>query len=252
MKMALPLESRTALVTGAANGIGKGIALELARRGCDVAVNDYRDGEGAQRTAAEIAALGRTAFPVLADVGNAAEVRRMFEDVLGHFPRLDILVNNAGCQVFKPLLELEEAEWDRVIDTNLKGCFLCTQQAARHMKQAGGGRIVNIGSTSGFMGRSRAVAYSAAKGGVANLTRAMAAQLAPHKIRVNAIVPNKIGSPVGRDEFDPSRPVPNMAKRPGQPAEAAKAVLFLVTDDSSFVWGANLFVDGGVSAMDLS
>ena len=102
------------------------------------------------------------------------------------------------------------------------------------------------------MGRSRAIAYSAAKGGVANLTRAMAAQLAPHHIRVNAIVPNKIGSPVGKDEFDPSRPVPNMAKRPGQPAEAARAVLFLVSEDSSFVYGANLFVDGGVSAMDLS
>ena len=96
-----------------------------------------------------------------------------------------------------------------------------------------GGRIVNIGSTSGFMGRSRAVAYSAAKGGVANLTRAMAAQLAPHKIRVNAIVPNKIGSPVGKDEFDPTRPVPNMPKRPGEPAEAAKAVLFLASEDSS-------------------
>jgi NAD(P)-dependent dehydrogenase (short-subunit alcohol dehydrogenase family) len=102
------------------------------------------------------------------------------------------------------------------------------------------------------MGRSRAIAYSAAKGGVANLTRAMAAQLAPHKIRVNAIVPNKIGSPVGKDEFDPARPVPNMVKRSGQPAEAAKAVLFLVSEDSSFVYGANLFVDGGVSAMDLS
>jgi NAD(P)-dependent dehydrogenase (short-subunit alcohol dehydrogenase family) len=87
---------------------------------------------------------------------------------------------------------------------------------------------------------------------VANLTRAMAAQLAPHKIRVNAIVPNKIGSPVGKDEFDPARPVPNMVKRAGQPAEAAKAVLFLVSEDSSFVYGANLFVDGGVSAMDLS
>src|SRR5580698_5093270 len=106
--------------------------------------------------------------------------------------------------------------------------------------------------TAGFTGRSRAIAYSAAKGGVANLTRAMAVQLAPHKVRVNAIVPNKIGSPVGKDEFDASRPVPNMAKRPGEPVEAAKAVLFLVTDDSSFVWGANLFVDGGVSAMDLS
>jgi NAD(P)-dependent dehydrogenase (short-subunit alcohol dehydrogenase family) len=135
----------------------------------------------------------------------------------------------------------------------LKSQFLMGQHVGRQMAAQGtGGRIINIGSTSGFVGRSRALAYSAAKGGVANLTRAMAAQLAPHKIRVNAIVPNKIGSPVGKDEFDPARPVPNMAKRPGQPAEAAQAVLFLASDQSSFVYGANLFVDGGVSAMDLS
>src|SRR6202040_2495862 len=133
------------------------------------------------------------------------------------------------------------------------GPFLMSQHAARRMvAQGSGGKIVNVGSTSGFFGRSRAVAYAAAKGGVANLTRAMAVQLAPHRIRVNGIVPNKIGSPVGKDEFDPTRPVPNMAKRPGDPKEAAKAVLFLVSDDSSFVYGANLFVDGGVSAMDLS
>jgi len=139
-----------------------------------------------------------------------------------------------------------------VLSVTLKSQFLMGKYVGAQMAAQGGGRIVNIGSTSGFTGRKRAIAYSAAKGGVANLTRAMAVQLAPHKIRVNAIVPNKIGSPVGKDEFDLSRPVPNMAKRPGEPAEAAKAVLFLVTDDSSFVWGANLFVDGGVSAMDLS
>jgi NAD(P)-dependent dehydrogenase (short-subunit alcohol dehydrogenase family) len=155
----------------------------------------------------------------------------------------------------KHIFDITEDEWDRVLAVTLKSQFLMAQQVGKQMAaQDGGrgGRIVNIGSTSGFTGRSRAVAYSAAKGGVANLTRAMAAQLAPHKIRVNAIVPNKIGSPVGKDEFDPSRPVPNMAKRPGDPAEAAKAVLFLVSDDSSFVYGANLYVDGGVSAMELS
>src|SRR4029453_13876347 len=131
--------------------------------------------------------------------------------------------------------------------------FLMSKHVAQQMvAQGGGGKIVNVGSTSGWQGRPRAIAYSAAKAAIANFTRALAVQLAPHKIRVNAIVPNKIGSPVGKDEFDASRPVPNMAKRPGQPAEAAKAVLFLVSEDSSFVYGANLFVDGGVSAMDLS
>src|SRR5438309_281355 len=115
------LLSKTALVTGAAKGIGKGIALELARQGCDVAVNDYRDQAGAEATAAEIRRLGRTAIVAMADVGVAKEVDQMFEAVLGQFARLDILVNNAGVQTWAPLLELEEQDWDRVMATNLKG-----------------------------------------------------------------------------------------------------------------------------------
>ena len=177
----------------------------------------------------------------------------LVDAVLTRFGRIDILVNNVAISDNKHIFDISEDEWDRVLAVTLKSQFLMGKHVGQQMaKQGSGGRIVNIGSTSGFVGRGRAVAYSAAKGGVANLTRAMAAQLAPHKIRVNAIVPNKIGSPVGKDEFDPTRPVLNMAKRPGQPLEAAKAVLFLVSDDSSFVYGANLFVDGGVSAMDLS
>src|SRR4051794_31097896 len=140
------LQGKTALVTGASKGVGKGIALELARQGCDVAVNYHSDRNGAEVTAAEIAGIGRTAFVAAADVGVSRDVDRMFGEVFERFPRLDILVNNAGIQTWKPLLELEESEWDRVLDTNLKGCFLCTQRAARRMKDSGGGRIVNIGS----------------------------------------------------------------------------------------------------------
>jgi NAD(P)-dependent dehydrogenase (short-subunit alcohol dehydrogenase family) len=126
------------------------------------------------------------------------------------------------------------------------------QHVAKQMVAQGpGGRIVNIGSTSGHRGRGRAVAYSAAKGGVANLTRAMAAQLAQYGIRVNSISPNKTGSPVGRAEFDPTRPVTNLLKRPGQPEETARAVLFLASEDSSFIVGENIFVDGGVMAMEV-
>jgi NAD(P)-dependent dehydrogenase (short-subunit alcohol dehydrogenase family) len=125
-----------------------------------------------------------------------------------------------------------------------------SQHAARAMVAGKrGGKIVNIGSTSGFFGRSRAVAYAAAKGGVANLTRAMAVQLAPHNIRVNGVVPNKIGSPVGKEEFDPTRPVVNLRGRNGVPMDMARAVLFLVSDDSDFIVGDMLFVDGGVSAI---
>src|SRR4051794_15370229 len=120
------LLGNTALITGASKGVGKGIALELARNGCDVAINFNSDRAGAEQTVAEIEALGRKAFAVCADVGNSAQVDRMFFEVLGRFPRLNILVNNAGVQTWKPLLDLEEHEWDHVIDTNLKGCFLCT------------------------------------------------------------------------------------------------------------------------------
>ena len=129
------LAGRTALVTGASKGVGKGIALELARSGCDVAINYHSDAPGADATAAEIQALGRQAMTVKANVGISDDVEAMFLAVSNRFPKLDILVNNAGVQTWKALLDLEEAEWDRVIDTNLKGTFLCTQRAARQMKE---------------------------------------------------------------------------------------------------------------------
>jgi NAD(P)-dependent dehydrogenase (short-subunit alcohol dehydrogenase family) len=171
--------------------------------------------------------------------------------VIARFGRVDILINNVAISDNKSILDITEEEWDRVMTVTLKSQFLMTKHVAQQMiAQGGGGRIVNVGSTSGWQGRPRAIAYSAAKGAIANFTRAAAVQLAPHNIRVNAIVPNKIGSPVGRDEFDPTRPVANMLKRAGQPAEAARAILFLASDDSSFIIGENLFVDGGTMAMD--
>jgi NAD(P)-dependent dehydrogenase (short-subunit alcohol dehydrogenase family) len=216
-----------------------------------VAIVDMDKARG-ERVAEAIKVEGGDATLFIADVSKGADVAALVKNVVGRYGRIDILVNNVAISDNKHIFDISEEEWDRVLAVTLKSQFLMAKEVGKQMATQGGGRIINIGSTSGFTGRSRAIAYSAAKGGVANLTRAMAAQLAPHKIRVNAIVPNKIGSPVGRDEFDPSRPVPNMAKRPGQPEEAAKAVLFLASDDSSFVYGANLFVDGGVSAMDLS
>ncbi len=162
-----------------------------------------------------IKAAGGDATLFTADVSKGADVAALVKNVVARYGRIDILVNNVAISDNKHIFDISEEEWDRVLAVTLKSQFLMAKEAGKQMAAQGGGRIVNIGSTSGFTGRSRAVAYSAAKGGVANLTRAMAVQLAPHKIRVNAIVPNKIGSPVGRDEFDPSRPVPNMAKRPG-------------------------------------
>jgi NAD(P)-dependent dehydrogenase (short-subunit alcohol dehydrogenase family) len=247
----MKLKDQVAIVTGAGRNIGEEIAKLFAAEGAKVAVVDL-DRPRAERATSAINAAGGEAETFIADVSKGGDVVALVQAVLDRFGRIDILVNNVAISDNKHIFDITEEEWDRVLAVTLKSQFLMGKHVGRQMATQGGGRIVNIGSTSGFMGRSRAVAYSAAKGGVANLTRAMAAQLAPHQIRVNAIVPNKIGSPVGKDEFDPSRPVPNMAKRPGQPAEAARAVLFLVSDDSSFVYGANLFVDGGVSAMDLS
>jgi NAD(P)-dependent dehydrogenase (short-subunit alcohol dehydrogenase family) len=248
----MKLRDQVAIVTGAGRNIGEEIAKLFAAEGARVAVVDMDAGRGG-RVAAEIRQSGGDTQLFLADVSRGSDVAELVRAVVARFGRIDILVNNVAISDNKHILDISEEEWDRVLAVTLKSQFLMGKHVAAQMVAQGtGGRIVNIGSTSGFMGRSRAIAYSAAKGGVANLTRAMAAQLAPHRIRVNAIVPNKIGSPVGKDEFDPTRPVPNMAKRPGDPKEAAKAVLFLVSDDSSFVYGANLFVDGGVSAMDLS
>jgi NAD(P)-dependent dehydrogenase (short-subunit alcohol dehydrogenase family) len=245
------LKDQVAIVTGAGRNIGEEIAKLFAAEGARVAIVDLDRPRG-ERVAEAIRKAGGDAELFVADVCKGSEVEALVSAVVGRFGRIDVLVNNVAVSDNKHIFDITEEEWDRVLAVTLKSQFLMGKHVGRQMAAQGGGRIINIGSTSGFMGRSRAVAYSAAKGGVANLTRAMAAQLAPHNIRVNAIVPNKIGSPVGRDEFDPSRPVPNMPKRPGQPEEAAKAVLFLASHDSSFVYGANLFVDGGVSAMDLS
>ena len=247
----MKLKDQVAIVTGAGRNIGEEIAKLFAAEGAKVAVVDLDKARG-ERVVDAIKAAGGDATLFMADVSKGSDVAALVKDVVARYGRVDILVNNVAISDNKHIFDISEEEWDRVLAVTLKSQFLMGKHVGQQMASQGGGKIVNIGSTSGFMGRCRAVAYSAAKAAIANFTRTIAVQLAPHNIRVNAIVPNKIGSPVGRDEFDPSRPVPNMAKRPGEPAEAAKAVLFLVTDDSSFVWGANLFVDGGVSAMDLS
>jgi len=246
----MKLKDRVAVVTGAGRNIGEAVAQLFAAEGAKVAVVDLDRARG-ERTAAAITSAGGTAAAFVTDVSKASEVAALVKGVVDRFGRIDILVNNVAVSDNKSILEITEEDWDRVMNVTLKSQFLMSKQVAHQMiAQGGGGTILNVGSTSGWQGRRRAIAYSAAKGAIANFTRALAVQLAPHNIRVNAIVPNKIGSPVGREEFDPTRPVENMLKRPGQPDEAARAILFLVSDDSSFIIGENLFVDGGTMAMD--
>lgn len=247
----MKLRNQVAIVTGAGRNIGEQIAKVLAAEGARIAVVDMDRGRG-ERVAAEIDAAGGEAAAFVADVSDSRNVESLIEAAVERFSRIDILVNNVAISDNKTILEITEEEWDRVMAVTLKSPFLMAKRVARQMiDQGSGGKIVNIGSTSGFRGRGRAIAYSAAKGGVANLTRAMAVQLAPYNIRVNSISPNKTGSPVGKDKFDPTRPVTNLVKRPGQPIETAHAVLFLVSDDSSFIVGENIFVDGGVMAMEI-
>lgn len=245
----MTLQSKTALVTGASKGVGKGIALELARQGCDVAVNYHSDRAGADATVAEIAAMGRTAFPVQADIGKARDVARLFDEVLGRFPRLHILVNNSGTQVWKPLLELEEAEWDRVIDTNLKGCFLCTQLAGRHMRQQGGGRIVNIGSGCNKYPFPNLVSYTASKGGIEMFTKVAAVELGPYGIAVNCVAPGAIEierTKLEAPDFAGTWATAAPLGRVGNPLDVGRAVAFFASEGAEFITGQTLWVDGGV------
>lgn len=250
--MPLPLENRTALVTGASKGVGRGIALELGRRGCDVAVNYHTDEAGAAETVAELRAMGREAFALRANVGVSSEVDAMFAEVLRRFPRLHILVNNAGVQTWKALLELEEREWDRVIDTNLKGCFVCTQRAARHMKEHGGGRIVNIGSGCNKIAFPHLVDYTASKGGIEQFTKVAAVELGPYQITVNCVAPGAIEIERTRQEgSDYAGTWGSLTPlgRVGQPVDVALAVAFFASDDAAFVTGQTLWVDGGLFSM---
>jgi NAD(P)-dependent dehydrogenase (short-subunit alcohol dehydrogenase family) len=250
--MAMPqaLKGKSALVTGAGGGVGKGIALELARGGCDIAVNDI-DRAAAETAAAEIGSLGGVAFAVKADIRLAAEVDDMFGQVLRSFHRLDILVNNAGVQTFKPLLDLEESEWDRVLDTNLKGCFLCSQRAGRYMRDQGGGRIINIGSGCNRIAFPRLVSYTASKGGIEMFTKVAAVELGPYRITVNCVAPGAIEVERTRRETADfagtwSRETP--LGRIGVPEDVGRAVAFLASDEADFITGQTIWVDGGLFA----
>lgn len=246
--------AKTALVTGASRGIGKEIALELARNGYRVAVNYFNEPAAqVEATVAEIrAAQGGAQDGVLAieaDIRSSAQVAAMFEQVIAAFGGLDLLVNNAGVQTWKPLLEVTEEEWDLVIDTNLKGCFLCTQHAARYMKDHGGGSIVNLGSGCNKLAFPSLVAYTASKGGIEMFTKEAAVELGRYGIRVNCLAPGSIESERTRKE-DPdyagtwSKLTP--LGRVGTAADIAPAVVFLASEGAAFISGQTIWIDGAL------
>lgn len=243
------LHGKTALVTGASKGVGKGVALQLARHGASIAVNYNSDAVGAEATAAEIRRMGVPALVVQGNVGVTEQVEAMFATVKKEFGRLDILVNNAGVQTWKALLELTEAEWDHVLDTNLKGCFLCTQQAARMMKECGGGRIINIGSGCNKVAFPRLGNYTASKGGIEQLTKVSAVELGKYGIRVNCVAPGAVEIERTKEEagdYAGTWAAATPLGRVGTPMDVGRAVVFFCLDLSDFVTGQTLYVDGGL------
>jgi 3-oxoacyl-[acyl-carrier protein] reductase len=237
-----------ALVTGGGGGIGQGIAKELTRAGYRLAINDLHTA-AADKTAAMVEATGGQAFVATADVSRVVDVRRMVDAVVAHFGRLDLLVNNAGIQVWKPLLDLEEADWDAVIDVNLKGCFLCTQAAARVMKAQGGGRIVNIGSGSNLTPFPNLVSYTASKGGIEMFTKVAAVELGPLGIRVNCLAPGAIEierTRLERKDYAGTWARVTPLRRIGTPEDIGRAVVMIDDENASFITGQTILVDGGL------
>ena len=243
------LEKRTAIVTGAGRNVGEAIARLFVAEGARVAVVDVNETRAQGVVNSINAERAGAATAIKCDVTSNAEVERMVAQVVEHWECVDILVNNVGVVDHKIILDLDEAEWDRVIAISLKSVFLCAKHVARHMVERGqDGRIINIASTSGHRGRADSTAYPSAKGGVLNLTRSLAVQLAPFHIRVNSITPHRVRTEVDPGESPRSQKVTNLIGRQCAPEDVARAALFLASGDADFLTGSDLLVDGGVLA----
>lgn len=246
------LKNKVVVITGARRGMGKADALLFAEKGAKVVVSDISQ-EDCQKVVDQIEKKGGQAIAVKCDVSKKEEVDNLFRKTIEKFDRVDVLVNNAGICEFKPFIDLTEEEWDRTLNINLKGYFLCAQAAAKEMAKQKSGVIVNIASVAmGQLGVGfpNIVHYCASKGGIAAMTEAMALELAPYNIRVNAIAPGMIETPM----LDPIKQDPKSIEgilariplsRMGKPEEIADLVVFLASDKSSYITGSIVVIDGG-------
>lgn len=242
------LDERVAIVTGGGQGIGLGVALCLARAGAHVVIADAVQ-ERLARAAADVEALGSRALGVHVDVTQADSVNSLVHAALSHFGKIDILVNNAGVVVVKPINQQTETDWDRVLNVNLKGVFLCCHRVVQEMIKQKSGAIVNIASIAAFHYTVPHVPYAASKAGVVALTRDLAFEVARHGVRVNAIAPGPIETPMmgnaltaqQKEAYAKSIPL----SRLGQPQDIGNAAVFLASDEASFITGATLPVSGG-------
>ncbi len=246
----MKLQEKIALVTGGSKGIGAAIAVGLAKEGADVAVNYNGDRDGAEQTAQQVRALGRRALVVKADIGSVHEIEEMFRAVKDTFGRIDVLINNAGITGWTNLFEITQEKWDYVINTNLRGTFFCSLEAAKMMKETGGGSIVNVSTNCAALGVKNLVAYASSKGGIHAMTKQLAVELAPYSIRINTFAPGPINvarnlndDPGYRDTWGSMVPM----KRTADAEEMIGSAVFLASQDSSFMTGQLFYVDGGWS-----
>lgn len=243
------LEGRVAVVTGASRGIGREVALTLAKYGADVVVNYNGSEEKAKEVVAEIETLGRKSIAIKASVSSMDEVSQMIDETVEKFGRIDILVNNAGITKDNLVLKMTEDDFDTVIDTNLKGTFLCMKQVYRLMMKQRYGRIINMSSVIGVSGNAGQVNYAASKAGVIGMTKSLARELGTRGVTVNAIAPGFIETEMTdvlsdkvKQEIEGQIPL----KRMGQVQDVAEAVAFLASDKAAYITGQVLHVDGGM------
>lgn len=245
----MDLANKVALITGGASGIGRSITLELAKRGVKVVLNYNRSAEAAQTLIKEIEGFGGSAFAIQADVSNYQEAEKLVLGTIEHFGTLNIVVNNAGITDDALLLRMQENQFDRVIDTNLKGVWNICKHAAKPLMKSGYGRIINISSVSGVMGNAGQSNYSAAKAGVIGLTKSLAREFSSRAVTVNAIAPGFIETEMTKKlsaEITETWKNQIPLKRFGQAAEVAYAVAFLASEEAAYITGHTLEVDGGL------